>query len=131
MPPSTRNFDAVMNDASSAGQEGDRGGDLVRLGEPAHRDVHQPPGGPLRVLGEQLLQQRGVHRAGAEGVDPDALAGELHAQLPGHRQHAALATRCRRSARSPRPSRATKDAVLMIEPLPWRRMCGIAYLQHR
>ena len=65
-------------------------GHLLRLGEPAHRHVHEPAGGPLGVLGEQLLQQRGVDRPGAERVDPDALAGELHAELAGHRQHAAL-----------------------------------------
>ncbi len=29
------------------------------------------------------------------------------------------------------PIRATKDAVLMMEPLPWRRMYGMAALQHR
>ena len=29
------------------------------------------------------------------------------------------------------PISATNEAVLMIEPLPWRRMCGMAYLQHR
>ena len=26
---------------------------------------------------------------------------------------------------------ATNDAVLMIEPLPWRCMCGMTALQHR
>ena len=38
-----------------AGQEGDGGRDLLRLGEPAHRDVHEPAGGALGVLREQLL----------------------------------------------------------------------------
>ena len=42
-------------------------------------------------LAKSSMQQRRGDRAGAERVDPDALAGELHAQLAGHRQHAALA----------------------------------------
>jgi hypothetical protein len=29
------------------------------------------------------------------------------------------------------PINATNEAVLMIDPLPCRRMCGMAYLQHR
>ena len=52
--------------------------------------VHEAARGPLGVLGEQLLEQRGVHRAGAQRVDAHALAGELHAELAGHREHAAL-----------------------------------------
>jgi hypothetical protein len=55
-----------------------------------HRDVHEPPGRALRIRGEQLPQQRRVHRARAQRVDPDALAGELHAQLAAEREHAAL-----------------------------------------
>ena len=46
--------------------------------EAAHGYVHQAAGCPLGVLGEELLQQRGAHGAGADGVDPHALAGELH-----------------------------------------------------
>ena len=91
MPPSTRNVDAVMKLDSSLARNSDGVGDLVGVGEAAHRDVHQPPGRPLRVLGEQLAQQRGVDRPGAQRVDPDALAGELHAELAAHREHAALA----------------------------------------
>src|ERR1700735_5219493 len=64
-----------------AGEECYRCGYLLRLGEPAKRDVHQPAGGALRVLGVQLTQQRRIHRARAQRVDPDALPGELHAEL--------------------------------------------------
>ena len=42
MPPSTRKVDAVMKDHVVAGQEGDRGRDLLGLGEPAHRHVDRP-----------------------------------------------------------------------------------------
>ena len=65
-----------MNEASS-GKKRRRRGDFLRLAEPAHRDVNEPPGRPLGILGEQLLQQGGVDRTGAEGVHPDALPGEL------------------------------------------------------
>src|SRR3712207_912043 len=40
--------------------------DLSRLGEAAHRDVHEAPLRLLRVLGIQLAQQRRVDRARAE-----------------------------------------------------------------
>ena len=73
-----------------AGQERDRGGDLLRLGEPPHRHVHQAALRPLGVGREQLAQQRRVHRPRAQRVHPDALAGELHAEFAGQRQHAAL-----------------------------------------
>ncbi len=55
--------------------------------------MDEPAGGPLRVLGEQLLEQRGVDRARAQGVHADALAGELHAQFAGHGEDAALGGR--------------------------------------
>ncbi|MDX6367208.1 MAG: hypothetical protein QOK30_2284, partial [Nocardioidaceae bacterium] len=44
----------------------------------------------LGVLGEELLEQRRVHRAGTQRVDADALAGELDAELARHGEHAAL-----------------------------------------
>ena len=93
MPPSTRKVLAVMNDGLVRGQEQHRVGHLDGLGEPAHRDVHEAPRGPLGVAREQLLQQRGVHRSRAERVDAHAVAGELHAELARHRQHAALGGR--------------------------------------
>src|ERR1700749_4911572 len=67
-----------------AGEERYRGSDLARFGEAPHRDVDQPPGRPLRVLGEKFLQQRGVDWSGGERVHPDSLAGELHAELAAH-----------------------------------------------
>ena len=111
-----------MNEESSLARKATAAAISSGLGEPAHRDVHQAARGALGVLGEQLLEQRGVDRPRAQRVDPDALAGELHAQLAGHGEDAALGGGVARSARSRRPSRATNDAVLMIEPLPWRRM---------
>ena len=38
-----------------AGEKRDRRRYLVCFAEPAHRDVHHPPRGPFRVLGEQFL----------------------------------------------------------------------------
>ena len=90
MPPSTRNVDAVMNDASSLARN-------ATAAASSSGSANRPIGTctsrrcrPLGILGEQLLQQRGVHRSGAQRVDPDALPGELHAELARHRQHAAL-----------------------------------------
>jgi len=68
---------------------------------------------------------------GEVALDADAGDGELHAKLAGHREHAALGRRCRRSARWRPPSCATKDAVLMIEPLPCSSMIGRTALQRR
>ena len=90
MPPSTRKVDAGDERRVVAGQERHRGGQFLRLGEPAHRHVHQPARRALGILGEQLLQQRRVHRSRAQRVDPDALPRVLHAELARHRQHAAL-----------------------------------------
>ena len=73
-----------------AREERDRGRDLGRLGEAAHRDVHEPPRRALGIRGEELFEQRRVHRAGAQRVDADAVAGELHAELAAQREHAAL-----------------------------------------
>ena len=43
-----------------------------------------------RGRGEQLVEHRRVHRPGTQRVHPDALAGELHAELAAHREHATL-----------------------------------------
>src|SRR5258708_15107206 len=82
--------DSAVNQEGAGGDEGGvvaseerhRGGDLLRLGETADRDVNEPASSALWVLGEQLLQQRGVHRPGAKRVHPDPFARELHAELP-------------------------------------------------
>ena len=73
MPPSTRKRRRGDERGVVAGQECDRGGQLLRLGEPAHRHVDQPARRALGVFGEELLQQRRVHRSGAQRVDADAL----------------------------------------------------------
>src|SRR5215207_6592781 len=73
-----------------AGEEGDGRGELLRLGEASDGHVDQATLGALRVLGEQLLEQRGVHRAGAQSIDADPLAGELDAELARHGEHPSL-----------------------------------------
>ena len=73
MPPSTRKVDAVMKLDSSEARKS------------------TAPRRALLVGCEQLAQQRGVDRAGAEGVHAHALSRELHPQLARHRQHPALA----------------------------------------
>jgi hypothetical protein len=40
--------------------------------------VHQAPRRPLRILGEQLLQQRGVDRARTQRVDANPAARVLN-----------------------------------------------------
>jgi PPE-repeat protein len=47
-----------------AGQKRYDSSDFVGLAEPAHRHVHHSPRGAFGVLGEKLLQQRSIHRAG-------------------------------------------------------------------
>ena len=81
---------ALTNEESSLARKATAAAISVGLGEPADRDVDEAARGPLRVLGEQLLEQRGVDRPRAERVDADALAGELHAQFAGHGEDAAL-----------------------------------------
>ena len=61
-----------------------------RLSEAAHGQVDQAAGGPLGVLGEQLLEQGGVDRARAERIDAYVAAGELNPQLARQGEHAAL-----------------------------------------
>src|SRR4028118_2047056 len=61
------------------GEEEGRVGDLAGLREPAHRQVYEPTGRLLRVLGEELLQKRRVARSGAQRVDADAPSGATRA----------------------------------------------------
>src|SRR3954468_4165950 len=63
------------------GEEEHGVGHLLRLGEAAHRNVHEPTCRALLVLGEELPEQRRVDRPGAQRVDANSLAGELHAEL--------------------------------------------------
>lgn len=81
---------AFTNEESSLARNATAAAISAGFGEPADRDVHKTPGRPLRVLGEQFLEQRGVDRPRAQGVDPDPVAGELHPQLARHRQDPAL-----------------------------------------
>ena len=90
MPPSTRNVDAVTNEASSLARN-------ATAAAISSGSANRPIGMCTRrraarsgSLGEQLLEHRRAHRPRAQRVDPDALAGELHAELAAHRQHAAL-----------------------------------------
>src|SRR3954454_18542365 len=73
-----------------AGEEEGGFGDLLGFAETAHRDVDEALGGAFGVLGEELLEEGGIDRAGAEGVDADAAAGELDAELAGEREDGAL-----------------------------------------
>ena len=89
-PPSTRNVAPLTYDDSSAGEEQRRVGDLSRRREPAHRQVDAPPLVRGGVVGEQAHEQRRLHRPGAQRVDANALARELHRELATHREHRAL-----------------------------------------
>ena len=84
MPPSTRKVLAVMKLDSSEARKSTA---LAISSGSANR-----PSGMCTsrraarsgIVGEQFLQQGGVHRSGAQGVDPHALAGELDAQFAAH-----------------------------------------------
>src|SRR5690606_3582593 len=73
-----------------AREECDRGGELLGPSEAADRHMHQAACGALRILREQLLQQRRIHWSRAQGIHSDALASELDAELAGHCEHAPL-----------------------------------------
>src|SRR4028119_1401141 len=52
------------------GEEEGPVGDLDGLGKTSHGQVDEPTSGLLRVLCEELLQERRVHRTGAQRVHP-------------------------------------------------------------
>jgi hypothetical protein len=93
---------------------------------PSH--VHEPSGGPLGILAEQLAQQRRVNRAGAPRVESDAVAGDLCAELARHRQHPALGRRIgdlrgRTRPGHPRPGgRVGAAAPAAVMPAPSSRL---------
>src|ERR1700753_2702624 len=73
-----------------AGQEGDKAGDLVRLTEPAERDLRlgQLPEdlrgrGVRRALAVDVVPLRGFHEADVDAVDEDVLGPELGGQCLG------------------------------------------------
>src|SRR5919112_1745773 len=70
------------------GQEEDGARNLRRLREPSHRQVHEPALRFLRVLGENFLQKRCIHRTWTERVDAYPPSGELDPELAAEGQHA-------------------------------------------
>ena len=77
MPPSTRKVEAVTNGAPSLARKAlppaiSSGSAKRPIGMCTSRQAAR-----ARGRGEQLGEQRGVDRPGAQGVDPDVLAGEL------------------------------------------------------
>ena len=71
------------------GEEQRAVGDLDRLAEATHRHVHEAALA-LGVVGQELGEQRREHRARAQRVGADPLAGVDHGDLAGHRQHRPL-----------------------------------------
>src|SRR5438552_12877996 len=67
-----------------AGKEQGGVGDLARLGQPSHRQVHAPALVCARVLVEDPHQQRRLDRSWTESVDAYSLARELHRELAAH-----------------------------------------------
>ena len=92
MPPSISSDWPVMNDDSSEARNSAPLAISIGLAEATHRDVHEAALA-LGVVGQELGEQRREHRARAQGVGPDALAGVDHGDLAGHRQHRALRRR--------------------------------------
>ena len=110
MPPSTTSDAPVMNDASSDARKSAAFASSSALPEPAHRDVHHPPGAAGRG-------RRGAPRAAASGSGPGHSA---FARMPWRAystaisrvidEHAALARRVRdlRGRRAHRARRTTR-----------------------
>src|SRR6266545_1245656 len=130
MPPSTRNVLAVMNEASS----------LARNATAAAISA----GSANRPIG--TCTSRRAARSGSlanSSISSGVATGPGHSALTRMPSRANCTPSSRVIASTPpllavyaicevaAPINATKLAVLMIEPLPWRSMCGIAYLQHR
>ena len=89
MPPSMISDWPVIQLDFVAGEEQRTVGDLDRLAEAAHRDVHEAAVA-LRVVAQELGEQRGHDRPGAQRVGAQALAGVDRGDLAGHREHGAL-----------------------------------------
>ena len=90
MPPSTMNAEAVMKEASSEARKA--AADAISSGS-AKRPIGTWTSRRAARSGSfanSSCRQGRVHRPGAEGVHSHALLGELHAELAGHRQDAAL-----------------------------------------
>ena len=93
MPPSTRNVLAVMNEESSEARNStalaiSSGSPKRPIGTCTSRRAARSGSLANRSRSSGVLTGPGAQR-----VDPDALAGELHAQLAGHREHPALGGR--------------------------------------
>src|SRR5699024_7781957 len=71
--------------------EGDGVGQVLRLCQTTQRDGLFQGGAQLRVLLGDLREQRGVGRAGADGIRGDAVAGEFTGEGLGEGDHATLA----------------------------------------
>ena len=130
MPPSMINDWPVIQLDSSAGQEQRPVGDLDRLAEAAHRDVHEPAVA-LGVVGQELGQHRRHDRARAQRVGTDALPGVDHGDLAGHRQHRALrrgVRDLRRRRTHVRDERCDVDDRSAARLLADSCIAGIAYL---
>ena len=91
MPPSTRNVEAVMNEASSLARN-------ATAAAISSGSAKRPMGTWTRrraarsgSLANNSFSMRGVHRSRAQGIDADTVAGELHTELPRHGQDAAFA----------------------------------------
>ena len=130
MPPSTRNVDAVMNDASSLARK-------ATAAAISSASAKRPAG---------MCTSRRAARSGSlanSSCSSGVLTGPGHRALTRMPSRANCTPSSRLIARTPpfeavyeicevaAPITATKEAVLMIEPLPRACMWGIACWQHR
>ena len=73
-----------------AGEEERAVGDLLCLGQPAHRQVDEPTFERSRSLVEEPHEERRLHGAGAQRIDAHASARELDGELPAQGEDGAL-----------------------------------------
>ena len=92
-PPLTPIVSPVTNEASSRGEEGDRGGHLVGLARPPHRGggdhpLHEALADLAELLGR--VHHRRLDRPGRDRVHPHPVAGRLLGERLGEADHARL-----------------------------------------
>ena len=115
---------------SAVSEVEDRVGDLLGRAEAADRLPRAQRVERLADVLDEAAHPRRVDRAGADGVDADAVADVVDRERARERDDGALRGASRRRGCAV-PTSAATDATLTIEPPPRAAIPGIACLQQR
>ena len=102
------------------GQEDDRAGNVLRRTKPAEGRAGDEVPAHLLWPGAGHF---GIDDAGGDGVDADSLRSVLAGQRPGQADDPRLARGVIDPSGDP-PTRAAREEMLTIAPLPWRTSSG-------